>query len=127
MKYESKYYIRQYEDACNALIDFFAETYDVSVSKEDWVAGVIGSTICINEEYFVNMEDVVLMLRKEIAWDTFLEWWDYNMDASFLGLNLINLRSWVMGAPRLSKEQINGLKGRRKELEDLVEKYKEQF
>lgn len=120
-------YINDYEVACNNLVAFFAERYDVSVGAGDWVAGVVGSTVCINEEFYVNMEDIVLMLKNDVSWSDFLECWDYNMDASYLGLNSINLRSWIMGAPRLSKEQIDGLKGKRKELEDLVKKYKERF
>lgn len=119
--------IDDYKDACNNIIALFAEHYEVSVGKDDWVGGEVGSTICINEEFYLGMEDIILMLYKDVSWDEFLRWWDYNLDAHFLGLNSINLRSWLMGAPRLTDEQINGLKEKRKELQDLVDKYKKDF
>lgn len=120
-------YILNYEKSCNELVLFFAQKYELSVSKEGWVAGVVGGTICVNDEFYLNMEDIVLMLKEDISWTAFLEWWDYNMDAHYLGLNAINLRSWIKGAPRLTKEQIEGLKGKRKELDELVEKYNSKY
>lgn len=119
--------VKEYEAACNNVVEVFSEKYEVSVSRFDWVGGTIGGIISINDEFFLNMEDMVLMLRNDIPWSAFIEWWDYNTDAHYLGINSINLRSWVMGAPRLSKEQIEGLKEKKQELQDLVDKYNEKF
>ena len=120
-----KDYIKDYEVACNNLVSLFAKKYDVSVSKDDWVANVVGGTISINDEFFLSMEEIVIMIRENVPWETFLAWWDYDMDASLLGLDTINLSSWIKGAPRLSKEQINNLKDKKRELQELVNEYKE--
>ena len=42
-----------------------------------------------------------------------------------LGLNQINLKSWLMGAPRASKENIAEIKARRNELEELIKNQNE--
>jgi len=119
--------IERYKTSCNDIIKLFADRYEVCVSADDWVSGDVGGVICINEEFYLNMEEVILMLKNDVSWDEFLRWWDYNLDAHDLCLNAINLRSWLMGAPRLSKEQIEGLKEKKQELQDLVDKYNEKF
>lgn len=116
-----------YKDACNNIISLFAEHYEVSVGKDDWVGGEVGSTICINEEFYLGMDEIILMLNKDVSWNEFLRWWDYNLDAHFLNLNALNLRSWLNGCPRLSQEQIDELKKMRKDLDDIVETYKKKF
>ena len=126
-EYKTNEVLENYNNACNDVVKAFSERYEVNVSEEDWVAGEVGGAICINEEFFVGMEILIIMLKNNVPWEEFLRWWDYNMDANLLGLNTINFVSWLTGAPRLSKEQLDGLKEKRKELTDLVEKYKKEF
>ena len=113
--------IREYKDACNNILAEFAEKYEVQVDSDCWVAGDVGTVACINEEFYLNMEDIILMLEMDVSFDEMLMWWDYNMDVSLLGLNSINLRSWLNGAPRYKPEQIERLKSLRKEIEELTE------
>lgn len=124
---EFKLLFNRYKSSCNDLVRLFADRYEVSVGSDDWVAGDVGGTICINEEFFLNMDEIIFMMKNGVSWDEFLRWWDYNLDAHYLGLNSINLRSWIMGAPHLTQEQIEGLKEKQKELQDLVDKYKKDF
>lgn len=119
--------INDYKTACNAVINVFSKKYEVSVTEEDWVAGVVGGKVCINDEFYIDMEDVILMLTKDVSWNEFLRWWDYNIDANYLGIRFVNLVSWLKGAPRLSREQLDNLKEKRQELDKLIEDANEKY
>ena len=110
----------RYEEACNDILQAFSKTYDVQVDAQDWVAGQTGTVACVNEEFYINMDDILFMLNNDVEWNTFLAWWDYCLDCSMLGLNDINLQSWCKGAPRYSQESIDRLKSMRKDLDDEI-------
>ena len=115
--------IREYKGACNNILAEFAEKYDVQVDSDCWVAGDVGTVACINEEFYLNMEDIILMLEKDVDWDEFLRWWDYNLEVSLLELNPINLRTWLMGdmKKRYKPEQLERIRDLRKEIDELTE------
>lgn len=113
---------KAYKDACNNIIKEFSEVYEVFVDDSDWVAGDVGETICVNETYYINFSDICLMLRKHVPFDEYIRYWDYSYDCSFLGLNSMNFRSWVLGAPRIPNESIEKLK---KMKEDIINFTKE--
>lgn len=111
-----------YESACNNILQAFSKEYDVQVTPNDWVGDECGTIVCVNEEFFINMEDIRFMLNKGISWNDFLRWWDYCQDCGYLGLKSMNLRAWVNGAPHHSEEEIERLKSLRKEFDDTVNK-----
>lgn len=119
--------IKKYQDACNDVVRLFADKYDVCVSQSDWVAGEIGGTICVNDEFYLPMDEIILMLTRNVEWSEFLRYWDYNMDAYYLGINTIKMKAWIDGAPRLNNEQIENLKERKAELDGLIKSYNEKF
>lgn len=123
---EVKKLIDDYETTCNAIIDKFAKVYDVRCSKDDWVGGDVGGTICINDEFFINMDDIILMLKKGVKWTTFLECWDYGLFAHEYGFASVNLRSWVKGYHGISKEGQAKIRNLRGELDGLVRRYKDE-
>lgn len=53
------------------------------------------------------------MLRADIE-----EWIDYNVDVATFGIQYINLKSWLAGAPRVSKERLEQLKALKREFEE---------
>lgn len=114
-----------YVKACNDYIQAFAKHYDVTVDNDDWVAGDVGGTICINDEFFLNMEEIRFMLKNNMSWEAFLDWWDYCLDCHYLGLDSMNLRSWFKGAPRHTKEARDKIRKAKKELEDLIKEENE--
>lgn len=46
------------------------------------------------------------------------EWIDYNVDVATFGIQYINLKSWLAGAPRVSKERLERLKALKREFEE---------
>lgn len=108
-----------YEAACTNYLAAFMEQYDLTCDPEPWVANETGTIAMIGDSYY-NMEEIRLCVDKEIPYDEVLAWESYNEEASLLGLNLINLRSWVMGAPRTPKEKRDELKAMLRELKGLI-------
>lgn len=52
-------------------------------------------------------------------------WIDYNVDVANFGINYINLKSWLMGAPRMSQVDIDKLKEAQRKLDELVGEFRE--
>ena len=111
---------KAYEKACNDILKAFAEEYKYAC-VQDWVAGEVGGVACINEEYFINFDDMRYMLNNNIPFPEFLKWWDYSEEVGILGLKGMNFKSWIKGAPRYKREQLDRLQALRKEISDLTE------
>lgn len=122
-------YIVEYEETCNQLVSHFCWHYDLNEfdPEMDWIGDVPGSTACINEEYYISMEDIVFMLRNDLSWDEFLEWYDYCADVASLDLHPINLRAWVKGAPRYDAKALERLHELHHEIDELTKEISEGF
>ena len=113
---------KAYEKACNDILKAFAEEYEVQVDEQDWVGGDVGGIIGIcQSEYFLNFEDLLYMLNNNIPFTEFLKWWDYSAEVGILGLNGMNFKSWIKGAPRYKREQLDRLQALHKEIDELTE------
>lgn len=117
---------QQYTDSCEDYLRAFCDEYHLVYTRDSWVGGDVGSVACIGE-FFIDMEDIRFMLLNDVPWKTYLENMDYNQRAIDLNVNMINLRSWCMGCPRLSAEQLTKLTNMRDELDNLTKKYKEKY
>lgn len=112
-----------YEKACNAILQAFSKKYGVEVDEHSWVLDDVASgVICVNEEFYMNLEEIILMLKEDISFDVYLAYWDYCLTTNYLGLETMNFKSWVHGAPRYSKEALDKIKALREELEELADK-----
>ena len=113
-----------YEVACTNYLSAFMKQYDLTCDPEPWVGNEIG-TIAEVGDYFFGFDDIRRGVDEDVKWQDLIEWYDYNCEGGMLGLNQINLKSWLMGAPRASKEAIAEIKARRKELEELIKQQNE--
>lgn len=96
--------IKSYKDGCNALAKAFCEFYEFAPSSIDWVGDIEGDMCCIGD-YFFSCEQMMYALEHKIAWDSLMEWYDYNIESVYYGFHHINIRSWFMGCPRVTEEQ----------------------
>lgn len=118
---------KQYVDICESILAEFCKKYEQQYDKGlMWVADDIGSVACVSD-YYISLDDMRLMLNNNVSWQEFLKCYDYNLTVSSLGLNMINLRSWINGCPRLSDEQIQHVIDLKKNLDDLCDDYKEKY
>lgn len=112
-----------YEKACDEMLKAFCCQYELQYEKDAWVAGDVG-TIALIGDYYIDFQDMMYMLNSNIAFDEWLRWYDYCLDAHDLGFNTPNFTSWCKGCPRLTKEQIQNIKEKRQELKELIDSYK---
>lgn len=112
---------KAYEKACNDILKAFSEEYEVQVDEQDWVAGDVGGIVGLcQSEYFFNFEDLRYMLNNAIPFTEFLKWWDYSAEVGVLGLKGMNFKSWIKGAPRYKREQLDRLQALHKEIDELT-------
>ena len=114
-----------YEAAVTNYLSAFMKQYDLSCDPEPWVGNEVG-TIAEVGDYFFGFDDIKRCVDEDVKWQDLIEWYDYNTEVSILGLTTINLKSWLMGAPRVNQMRIEEIKAKRKELEELIEETKKE-
>lgn len=114
-----------YEVACTNYLAAFMEKYDLSCDLEPWVGNEVG-TVAEVGDYFFDFQDIKRCVDEDVTFDTLIEWYDYNIEVSIIRLPTINLKSWLMGAPRINQMRIEEIKAKRKELEELIEETKKE-
>lgn len=65
--------------------------------------------------------------RKELFLAYIEKWIDYNVAVAEFGIQYINLKSWFMGVPRMSDNEINKLRALKKDLYDEIEEQKKAY
>lgn len=114
---------QEYECICNRYLVEFANKYELSLEPDAWVGGEPG-TVAYVSDYFFGFDDIKRCVDENVKWQDLIEWYDYNIEVGILGLPTINLKSWLMGAPRISEFRIADIKTKRCELENLIEETK---
>lgn len=100
---------QRFAEIADEYLASFCRNYELEYDKDAWV-GCDEGTIAMIGDFFVGFDDIRYCVDNNVAFDTWLEHYDYCLDAAELGLPLINLPSWCMGAPRASKEQVEHLR-----------------
>ena len=116
---------QEYEHICNRYLVEFANKYDLSLEPDAWVGGDVGTVAYVSDYYF-GFDDIRRCVDEDVKWEDLIEWYDYNIEVGILGLTTINLKSWLMGAPRVNQMRIKEIKAKRKELEELIEETKKE-
>ena len=60
-----------------------------------WVGDAVGGVCCFDDTDFLNTEDMLLILEKNITYEQYEEWHCAELDNPDIH---INLRSWLRGA-----------------------------
>lgn len=87
---------KAYEEVCDTYAQRLIEQLGLRKKDAYWVLDDIGDVFAYGNFYFLNMEDIILLVDNCIEFDEFNEW--YCQWTDFDGDNRINLRSWIMGA-----------------------------
>ena len=121
--YQSHLRLR-YEDACNDYLRLFCEKHELDFDPDYWVAGDVGTIICINDHYYINFHDLKYDIDHNVDKSIFFEWCNYDVDMGMLEAQRINYPSWVKGAPRRSQEWIGEAYARRDKIRELEQQLK---
>lgn len=87
---------KAYEAVCDTYAQRLIEQLGLNKDDAYWVSDEIGGTFAFGDNYFLNMEEIILLVDNCIGYDEFDEWYCQwtDMDRE----HRINLRSWIMGA-----------------------------
>ena len=122
MKHELKL---AYEAACANYIAAFMEQYGLTCDPEPWVANEIGGIVNIGDCFF-GFDEIRLCVDNDVPWNDLIEWYDYNTQSNQYGLATPNLKSWLKGCPRVSKERLDEICEHWKALDELIEQTKKE-
>lgn len=120
--------IKDYTEACNALLKAFCERHDFLYEEDCWTGNEAGSIANVGD-FFFDMQTIFYDVKEEPDPEELLKWQDYCLRLYALGVKKdINFKSWCMGAPRMSEESLTKLEQLKKELDLQIQKYdNEQF
>lgn len=113
--------IGQFNAVVDSLTDRLCEMWEIYAKDNDWVADDRTGVYCISDWLFLNLGDIVYIVENGLTEKEVSDWQDYNTKASDFGFNLINLKSWHKGCPRVTDETFDRLQAMRDNLNDLVE------
>jgi hypothetical protein len=98
--------------------------FDYEDAKDAWVGNEVGGITYICD-YFVGMETIIDDIELNAPELEFIEWYNYCLDANEFGLAVPNFKSWVKGCPRTSKETFDHFRKLKQDLNDCINKEKE--
>lgn len=87
---------KAYEAVCDTYAQLLIEKLGLRKECSFWVSDEIGGTFAYGDYYYLNMEEIVMLVDNCIGYDEFDEW--YSQWTDFDKENRINLSSWIMGA-----------------------------
>ena len=109
----------RYRNICNEYLQRFCVKQGFDYEPNDtWVAGNAGD--CANiEDFYFSFEEIRYDIDNDIPKGKIIEWYDYTLETSMLGLPLrINYPSFCKGAPLpYSKEKIEEIRTLKKQVE----------
>lgn len=123
--------LKEYRKICDEIADKFAEITekdgywmsDYCLWVTEFEAWTVNDMLLVMERYSMREdEDGKAALLEDVE-----QWIQYNVEVNELGIAYINLGSWLLGAPRMTWEEIDSIKTQRKELEMLLGAYQIKF
>lgn len=115
---------KNFENACNAYAMELCLQWDIDNRSCYWIGNEIGGVLEYEGDVHLNMDEIIYIVENGITIGEVYEWQDYCIKAHEYGFNLLNLKSWHKGAPRISEatfEKLDNLKG---SLNEEIEKIK---
>lgn len=113
-----------YELACEDYLKLFCEKHGYYYEKDAWVGSDVGGVASVGD-YFIDMATIRTDIDCNIPENEFIEWYDYSLRASNLGITAPNYSSWVKGCPRTSEEKFQEIEGMKRQLAQLIEEEKQ--
>lgn len=97
------------------------------ISEGYWAGDEVGGLYCFNDTDALNYGDLVFVVNNSVSYKTYLEWENYNTSAHDFGFSYINLKSWILGCPRVPQETFDRLYKMKSELMEAIDNEKEKY
>lgn len=113
---------KEFEEIADKYLKAFCgkQGFDYDDAKDLWVAGDVGDVVLCGDFYF-SFDDIRTDIDMDAPVGEIIKWYDYYMEVANLSLPLMNYRSWLKGAPKVSQETIDKVKGLMSDIESLQE------
>lgn len=115
--------IKNYENAVNAIIEEFKKKQELTSNDGYWIANQIGEIYDFGDTYTFDFNDVLLDIKENAVKGEIFNWrnymlriWQLNNMAGGVLLNEINYRSWLKDCPRLTKNELDTIENKWKNL-----------
>lgn len=121
---------KEYDKVCSEYLDKLFEDWGVygEVKKAGWwVADDIGGVFCLEDDIFINMDDIRYCVDNNVDYQTYQDYLDYNCKCAEFNLSFMNLKSFINGSPRISEESFNHLKEAKEYFENAIEEVKNKY
>lgn len=100
-----------WEKACNGYVVELLRMWELDGYYGYFIGDEVGGIYDYGEGTFdIRMDDIVYCVENDVTKEQYEEWQEYCVDANEFGFSTPNLRSWMLGCPRTSKEVFDRLR-----------------
>mgnify|MGYP006928562139 FL=1 len=92
---------QQFDEVCKAYLEAFIKRHNLSTA--DWIGQGVGEVVCVNDEFFLNFDDIRYDIDNadKLHINEIWNWTAYCQRLDFLECpKRINFQSWCKGAPK---------------------------
>ena len=120
-KTEKKAVIKAYEMACENIVKELRRKWDISERDGYWIGNEIGGLYDHESGFTITVGDMIYCIEHNISRLTYMDYLDYNVRCLEYNLKTMNLKSYIMGAPRVSDKAFDNLDKLKKDLNNAIE------
>ena len=111
----------QYECACNRYLAELLRMWGLDSYYGYWIGEQTGGVYDYDGGFTISMENIIYCVEEDVTMKQYTEWQDYVCDAIEFDMETPNLRSWMMGCPRTSRDSFERMRRLKAELLKAVE------
>lgn len=110
-----------WEKTCNSYLTELLRAWELDAHYGYWIGDEVGGVWDYGDGSIdIGMADIIYCVDNDVTREQFDEWSEYICDASEFNMNTPNLKSWIRGCPRTSKETFDKLKKMKADLYQAV-------
>jgi len=125
---------RDYEKACNNYLNQLFIDWGLVDNDDDgtrnfgwWVGDEVGGVYCLEDDTFLNMDEIRYCVDNNVSRETYEDYQDYNSTCLHYGFDTLNLKSFVSGAPRIPQESFDNIRECEQTLFDAIDTIKKRL
>lgn len=107
---------------CERYVKLLAEKWDLDANGAYWGCDY-GGLCDFDGDFTITLTDMVYAVENDVSYEEYMQWMNYNIDAHRWGFHNINLKSWHMGAPRVSNEVFVRLQDLKREIDEAINEH----
>jgi hypothetical protein len=111
-----------FDTVVDGYIQRLLRMFEWDTSYGYWVSDDRTGVYAYGDDYFINLADIIYIVDNHVSKKDFEEWWNYGLWAHEFNQTIPNLASWVSGCPRVSKEEMDTLRGLKESLNKEIDK-----